>query len=221
MYITLLYFSLSTSTKAVWALGQRSCQIQSNVEASIGLVLMQLSISLFYSLLHVAPKWLDHKIWWYSKMNCPRSGSWIKQSMEWKYRGKTPLTFVVVTNEGFCRDVRIFEKFPDAVLMRGNWGSSLKVDFQQPLQIKIKAHRKYVEQPLKKNPLKPLDLKSPGPGLSTGSQTTGESVWYLFPSAEEQLIKIVVHWEAKENRKRAEGWKFNPIGAEQSGKLWF
>ena len=59
--------------------------------------------------------------------------------------------------------------------------------------------------PWEKIPLKPFDLKSLGLGLRTGYQTTGESVGYLFPSAEEQYMKTVVHRGAKAKRKTAEG----------------
>lgn len=79
----------------------------------------------------------------------------------------------------------------------------MKVGFQQPLCIKINVHKKHAEQRLgEKIPLKPLDLKSLGPGLRTGYHTTGESVGFLFLSAEEQHMKTVVHGGAKANRKK-------------------
>lgn len=59
--------------------------------------------------------------------------------------------------------------------MGKNWGSSVKVDFQQPLRIKINVSWKHVEQLLKKIPVKPFDLKSLRPGVRTGYQTIGES----------------------------------------------
>lgn len=52
----------------------------------------------------------------------------------------------------------------------------MKVDFQQPLWIKINVSKKHVEQLLKKKiPLKAFDLKILGPGVKTGYETTGES----------------------------------------------
>ena len=98
------------------------------------------------------PTWLSSNIWCHSKMHCPL---WVTHHSQRnrKHREKQTLTLVLVTGEGFPWYVSIFEKFLDRVLTGGNWGCSRKVDFQQPLWLKITVSRKHIEQFLRKSPL--------------------------------------------------------------------